>query len=610
MNIEEIQIENLKTILNFTKIINTSNDLDYILNTFMNKTLELLHRADIGVIFLYDKKRNLLDLKTGVGFGNINISLKPGESITGITFNKKKIMHLKNYSELKKMMNTMDNTKYKRLQNKIDKPMKNIQSSISCPLMYKENCIGVLVIDNYYGKEPLNENDVYLVELIANNATIAISNALNYEKIISNQKALKKYSKIIEKEKNRYEYSTFLHDKFTEMVLNGNSISDIVNEVSSILNHDVFTLDLFHNITNYNLKHHTNMEFLNKNKHYIFSKLDNNRHIHKYLIDNFYFFINPITINNEILGWIGIISNNKQLKKFEKISIDKSSTIIALEMLKNNEISNMEESLKGDFFSNLLKNKNSKFMDNFCKKYNYDKNGIHQIIIIKLIYPNINSSIYTKINYLYYKVKKIIKKNFDQSVIILNNNYIITIFNKNKYFNRKFISSIIDEITEKFEFFSPFLEVKLDYKIIVSEEIKNNADFGLIYNNAMNLFNINSIKTSNKTVYFYEDFEIKKFLLNNDQEDLIKFANKILGSLLNYKHSSKDELLKTLIIYIKTGKEWKKTKNILHIHGNTLTYRINRLQELLNLDFSNYYDLFKLKIALEIIELYPNKSSR
>lgn len=605
MTLEKRNIQKLKTILDFTKIINTSTDLDYILNLFMNKTLELLDRADIGVIFLYDKKRDMLDLKTAVGFGNINISLKPGESITGIAFNKKKTIHFKNHHEINQAMATMRNKNYSRLEKKIDQSMNNLQSSISCPLMYKDDCIGVLVIDNYYGKDPLNEDDIYLVELIANNATIAISNALNYKKIISNQQSLEKYSQMIEEEKNKFQYSTFLHDKFTEMVLNGSSINDIVNEVSNLLEHDVFILDLFHKMTQSNFNYHITKEFLIKHKRIITRTLDQYKSLQQFTIKNYNVFINPITVNNQIHGWVGVVLSKNALDKFEKISIDKSSTIIALEMLKNNEIMNLQESLKGDFFENLLKNKTSKFMDNFCKKYNYNKNSSHQLIIIKLNYQNINSKLYNKIKYLYGKINKLMKKNFTNSVSLLKNNYVITIFNKTFETNRSFLELLAKKIKEKIDFFLPFLDIEINYQIIISEEIKNNKNFGFTYNNAMNLFNIKFIKNNNDVIYFYEDFEIKKFLLSNSQEELRQFVHKTLGNLINYNHASKNDLFETLITYIKTDKEWKQTKNKLHIHGNTLTYRLKRLQSLLQLDFSNYYDLLKLKFSLEILELYP-----
>ena len=95
--------------------------------------------------------------------------------------------------------------------------------------------------------------------------------------------------------------------------------------------------------------------------------------ITKYLIDQkkttFYYdrldvwiSFNPIIVNREILGWVSIVSESDGFTELERIAIDKCSTIIALEVLKNNELSTMEQSLKGDFLDNLLWDNNSELV--------------------------------------------------------------------------------------------------------------------------------------------------------------------------------------------------------------------------------------------------------
>lgn len=56
---------------------------------------------------------------------------------------------------------------------------------------------------------------------------------------------------------------------------------------------------------------------------------------------------------------------------------------------------------------------------------------------------------------------------------------------------------------------------------------------------------------------------------------------------------------------LKSGANWTATKKVMLIHGNTLSYRLNRLKEILGYDLNEYYANLRLKIAFEIIELYP-----
>ena len=68
---------------------------------------------------------------------------------------------------------------------------------------------------------------------------------------------------------------------------------------------------------------------------------------------------------------------------------------------------------------------------------------------------------------------------------------------------------------------------------------------------------------------------------------------KILGPLLEYNLTSRRDLFETLRVYILSNGNWTKTKDTLLIHGNTLSYRLNRLMEILNIDFQNYYRAVK-----------------
>ncbi len=81
--------------------------------------------------------------------------------------------------------------------------------------------------------------------------------------------------------------------------------------------------------------------------------------------------------------------------------------------------------------------------------------------------------------------------------------------------------------------------------------------------------------------------------------------NSTLGPLKEYRHSSRYELYTTLKIYIQSNENWTSTKELLHIHGNTLNYRLQRLKDILSTDINAYYPSLNLRIAFEIIDLYP-----
>ncbi len=57
------------------------------------------------------------------------------------------------------------------------------------------------------------------------------------------------------------------------------------------------------------------------------------------------------------------------------------------------------------------------------------------------------------------------------------------------------------------------------------------------------------------------------------------------------------------ILNIKSNGNWFYTKGKMHIHGNTLSYRLKRIEEILGLDLEDYNHRLKIQFALEIMEI-------
>ena len=60
------------------------------------------------------------------------------------------------------------------------------------------------------------------------------------------------------------------------------------------------------------------------------------------------------------------------------------------------------------------------------------------------------------------------------------------------------------------------------------------------------------------------------------------------------KQNGGEELLETLLKYIQLNGEKNKVSESLHIHRNTLNYRLNNIEEITGLKFNDYMDLYQL----------------
>lgn len=599
------RIEELQNILESTKLLNASRDLDFILKELMNSTLKLITRADIGIIFLYDKETNLLHSKCSFGFGDMKISLKPGESITGITFTSKKTLHLDSPEKVLEVMGSMSPSNRKVLDRSITRTPSELLSSISCPLMHEDECIGVLVIDNYIGNSPLTPDDVYLAELISVQATIAIKNADNYLHQKRTQEDLRKYSKLVEMEKNKYKYSTLIHNKFTEMILNRNNAKDIIKEVSDLLKTDVFLIDHFYSITSYAGEFHKKMEELDMARSSILKYLNHKKEtIHFSSELGIWMILYPIFISEEAFGWVGAILSSKDIDELDQIVIEKCSNVVALEILKDYDMENLEQSIRGDFFDSMLKGDYPDLDNRFYKKYKIDFSHHHRIIMIHLHFEMENSPVYKYLRYFYQTVNSLALEMFSGSLSVQRKNYIVVIVDDENGLDRSKICDFHSKLEDTSQKINDRTSMNTSCVSLVSERIRNYDELREVYERTSKLFQIIP-ENIMKGCQFYEDHKVKKILMKNEKKDLESFVSRTLSPILNYSNSSKSELFHTLKTYMYNGGNWTKTKNDMHIHGNTLTYRLTRLKELLGADLDDYQTRLRIQLALEIMEIYP-----
>jgi PucR C-terminal helix-turn-helix domain/GGDEF-like domain len=104
-------------------------------------------------------------------------------------------------------------------------------------------------------------------------------------------------------------------------------------------------------------------------------------------------------------------------------------------------------------------------------------------------------------------------------------------------------------------------------------------------------------------VVAFEDLGIHRLLLQvPDLAELRSFAAEILGQLGGQERQRGTELLTTLACYFRENSSPQRTARSLHVHPNTVAYRIRRIQEITGLQLGNYRDRMMAQVALEIID--------
>jgi sugar diacid utilization regulator len=101
----------------------------------------------------------------------------------------------------------------------------------------------------------------------------------------------------------------------------------------------------------------------------------------------------------------------------------------------------------------------------------------------------------------------------------------------------------------------------------------------------------------------FADLGIHRLLLQVPElTELRSFADDVLGSLSPGERERRAEYLTTLACYLRENSSPQRAARFLHVHPNTVAYRIKRIEEITGLSMDSYRDRLTTQVALEILD--------
>jgi hypothetical protein len=111
------------------------------------------------------------------------------------------------------------------------------------------------------------------------------------------------------------------------------------------------------------------------------------------------------------------------------------------------------------------------------------------------------------------------------------------------------------------------------------------------------------------TISAFADLGIHRLLLRVPEvSDLRSFAEEVLGGLAEETSSTGIDYLATLSVYFRENGSPRRAAQQLHVHPNTVSYRVRRVEELTGLSFGRHRDRLMAEVAVEILEGLEGRS--
>jgi PAS domain S-box-containing protein/putative nucleotidyltransferase with HDIG domain len=169
-------------------------DIDNLLK-FIMEALEKRLDFDRGMIMLVNKERTRLVYKAGFGYQvngkmesksfEFHLDKPESKGVVVETFRKKKPYLVDDIVEFEKNFSERSRSVARQME---------VSSFICVPIVFEQEAMGILMVDNIRSKRPLTESDVSLLMGIAPQVAISMTNAASFEKIRSSEERFKALS--------------------------------------------------------------------------------------------------------------------------------------------------------------------------------------------------------------------------------------------------------------------------------------------------------------------------------------------------------------------------------------------------------------------------------
>lgn len=449
--------------------------------------------------------------------------------------------------------------------------------------------------------------------------------AISYEMRMSDIMKLV-YANFFSDSMNKIEKENLLYQQVTKAIVNGEDINAAAFNISLAMHNPVLIVDRdFHLIAFENHEENqTNLEeFLDLSETgQVFSVADAHNLMDYYKETQFKFYemkiyngkenielaVTPIEIEKTLKGFLCIAETVVKISKEEYSVLENSTKILAIYLLKQELYNEKYRYSKDSFLNNVLLNPNGdvQMIQHYCDIWGFD-------------YIKKRVCIYFKFDHLlslpFYQKKEIV--NTYQKAIKQHSGKCITYqvpfqdgFLAYQLYSEDTANTVIKENTvETIKcVMSSFDGSEISLKVSVSAIGININHIVESFRQAVEEIRLGEVIFPDKKIYHYEDMMVYDLLGNAIPLDhLLSLYNSTVASLDIADRKGDTEYLKTLDVYLENNCNVTRTAQELHLHRNTMMYRIERIQDILQMDMKNPDVIFNLRLgvrAKRILKLY------
>jgi len=413
------------------------------------------------------------------------------------------------------------------------------------------------------------------------------------------------------------EYNIKIHKELMDVVLKGGSITDICEQIAFYINNTVIIEDKYEKLLSYSVmcKSEEEEKVLEEKIKTEFSQDKNSEllHMNKILNSKYREIKIPISNGLEIFGYIVVLETIRTFSSLDISTLENATKVTAFAIINERTIKETEKKHINEFINSLVSgNMEEEDIIFRGKHYNMDLTGKYNLLIIKYN----NTSSLRKHNFAkeVEKMEKMSDEIYNLSKFTLSieglkgivgtkADEIILIIENNSSADKDILKDNLGKLSPKI--LSQVKEVFENYNIITAiSNTHSGINISKAYIEAKTVINIckDNISMKEQIVHF-DDLGVFKLLNYTPKKEQISFLDEYLLKLINYDAKSSKELISTLEAYFILNGNIKDMCKYLHIHYNTVLYRLQKIKEIIGDDLESWDSRLNLQIALKLLIL-------
>ncbi len=315
-------------------------------------------------------------------------------------------------------------------------------------------------------------------------------------------------------------------------------------------------------------------------------------------IENMGRLISPIISGDRARGYLTIVGPAGELDMLDSLTVEHGAAACALEMAKAKAVSEAKKALRGDFLEGLLANSMpTREIERLEGRLDHNTREPHAVMVVGWLTPDIS------LRRLETSVHWVLSNHPRPALVHIYGNHHLVIFQALKNVeDMESAHQLGRRIHEQIEAEFPGAQIIGG----VSGPALALADWPAAYDQALQAMQLGQrLKLTNQFVEF-SSLGIYRLLYGLENlPDVRRFAADIMRPLAEYDQQNRGSLVKTVEAYFSHHGNISQTAESLFVHRNTLLYRMERIQELTELQLDQANMRLTLHLALKLWQLRP-----